>query len=336
MQGPRPVYRRHALAAFAWPALALFVALAAGVLFSLSTGGRSDVGFWNLISANPMVRTIVWDIRAPRTVVAALLGLNLGLAGLTLQAITRNALASPSILGINQGAAFGLCLALVFPAFIPLPPDVAAMFGAAATGAITLTIAGGLRGQIDSLRLVLGGVAVGAFAFAMVRFTYTLDDDITRMVVRWTVGDISDTRWPAAQRLALWALPGFIATLALSQRFNLMALGQASAQGVGIDPRKTLLFGTLVAAGLAGVSVSITGPIAFAGLVVPHITRTLFGNDYRILVPSTALMGAAMLLLADGLSKIIVTTGEAPVGVVAALIGAPWFLWQTLWSKDFA
>lgn len=315
-------------------AIALGAVLVAGSFFSMSTGGRSDVGFWQLFAPEGLAVTVLGDIRAPRSVSAALLGVNLGLAGLTLQAITRNALASPAILGINQGAALGLALFFTFPSFTIIPVDAMAMLGALLAGFVTFAIAGGLRGKMDPMRLILGGVAVGAFSYAMVRFTFTLDDDISRQVVRWTVGDITDIRWPAATRLAMWAGPGFVAAMLLAQRFNLMALGQAGAQGLGADPRVTLLLGTLLAAALAGVSVSVAGPIAFAGLVVPHLARKLFGGDHRVLVPGSALLGAALMLVADGMSKIVTAPIEAPIGVIAALIGAPWFLWQTLVAKD--
>ena len=254
------------------------------------------------------------------------------IAGLALQAITRNPLASPAILGINQGAALGLAISFVVPGLAGLSPDLLAAAGGLLAGFMTLAIAGALHGRMDPLRLILGGVAIGALAYAMVRFTFTLEDDIARSVVRWTVGDITDIRWPAVRRLALWAVPGSLAALALSHRFNLMALGQASAQGLGADPRVTLLLGTLLAAGLAGACVSVAGPIAFAGL--PHLARLLFGGDHRVLVPVVVLLGAALMLGADGLSKVIAPPVEAPVGVVAALIGAPWFLLQTLRAKD--
>ena len=310
------------------------MAVVAGGLFSLGTGGRSDVGLAELWRPDELAATVFADIRAPRSLTAALLGICLGIAGLALQAITRNPLASPAILGINQGAALGLALSFVVPGLAGLSPDLMAAAGGLLAGFMTLAIAGALHGRMDPLRLILGGVATGALAYAMVRFTFTLEDDIARSVVRWTVGDITDVRWPAVRRLTLWAVPGSLAALGLSHRFNLMALGQASTQGLGADPRATLLLGTLMAAGLAGACVSVAGPIAFAGLVVPHLARLLFGGDHRVLVPVVVLLGAALMLGADGLSKVIAPPVEAPVGVVAALIGAPWFLWQTLRAKD--
>lgn len=314
----------------------LGLALATGGVFSLATGGRTDVGLPALLtvfgSGDDIPTTVMREIRLPRMFAAAFLGVNLGLAGLILQAITRNPLAAPSILGINQGAALGLTLALIFPG---LPsPDLLAIIGALAAGLLTFAISGGFSGRMDPLRLILGGIAVGAFAYAAVRFSFTLDDDISRQVVRWTVGDITDIRWSETRHLATFALPGVLLAMLLAHRLNLMALGQSSAQGLGADPRVTLLAGTLLAATLTGVSVATAGPIAFTGLVTPHLARMLAGPDHRRLIPATALTGAALMLAADGLSKWLTAPAEAPIGVVAAMIGAPWFLWQTLTAKD--
>lgn len=322
------------------PAILLIGALAGGGLFSLVTGGRQDVGLadlWGLLAwpdENDLGQTVMWDIRLPRSIAAASLGVGLGLAGLTLQAITRNPLASPSILGINQGAALGLALSILLPDLLRVTPALAATLGALAAGTLTFAIAGGFSGQMRSARLILGGVAVGAFAYATVRFAYTLEDELARSVVRWTVGDITDIRWPATMRLLFWIVPGFFLAIALSQRLNLMALGIDTAQGVGADPRVTLMAGTVLASAMAGVCVSAAGPIAFTGLVVPHLAKMAFGGDHRLLVPASAAIGAALMLVADGLSKVLVSPVEAPIGVVAALIGAPWFLWQTLVSRD--
>lgn len=305
-----------------------------GTLLSLATGGRSDVGLLSLFDGDLLTQTVLWDIRAPRTLAAACLGANLGLAGLILQSITRNPLASPAILGINQGAALGLALAFVVPVFGRVGPDAMAVFGAFGAGLLTFAIAGGFRGRMDAMRLILGGVAVGAFSYAMVRFTFTLEDDIARSVVRWTVGDITDIRWVETTQLAFSTLPGLAAALALSQRLNLISLGQDAAQGLGADPRVTLFLGMMLAAVLAGVSVSVAGPIAFTGLVVPHLARFLFGGEHTVLVPAVAALGAGLMLSADGLSKILTAPVEAPIGVVAALIGAPWFLWLAVRTKD--
>lgn len=301
---------------------------------SLMTGGRNDIRLLDLF-AKSTNGSVVWDIRMPRTLVAACLGINLGVSGLILQAITRNPLSSPSILGINQGAAFGLTFGIIFPAvgagfgLMPL-----AATGALCAGLLTFTVAGVFTGRINPLRLILGGVAVGAFASAMVRFSFTLEDDLARQVLRWTLGSISDVRWHHVQSILGWSIGGTLGTLLLAHRFNLMSLGEAQATGLGADPRITLLLGALMSACMIGVAVFVAGPIAFAGLVVPHMCRFCVGPDHRILVPTTALGGACLLMASDAVSKLLTNPIELPVGVVVAMIGAPYFLYQTLFSKD--
>ncbi|WP_068318746.1 FecCD family ABC transporter permease [Polycladidibacter hongkongensis] len=320
--------------------LVLLGALLATAVLSLHVGGRADVGisqFFSLLS-NSGERTlqelVMLDIRMPRTVVAILTGINLAIAGVILQAITRNALASPSILGINQGAALGMTLAVLLPSVFVVGVEAMAIIGALLAGTLTFGFSGGFRGSIRPLPLVLSGVAVGAFSFAMVRFTFTLDDEVARDVILWTTGDISGVRWHDTTALSLWAFGGILAAMLIAHKLNLLAMGEAAAQGVGADPRKTLLIGAVIAAGLTGVSVATAGPMAFVGLVVPHLCRIVVGADHRRLLPAAAVGGAVLLLFADGLSKLVVAPEEVPVGVIAALIGAPYFVYQALFSKE--
>jgi iron complex transport system permease protein len=320
-------------------ACALTVLAFAGVIacgtLSLLTGGRSDIGLADLFFPSGLEGSVMWEIRVPRTLTAACIGINLALSGLILQAITRNPLSSPSILGINQGAALGLTLGVIVPAVgSAVGLKTLAASGAFLAGLVTFSVAGGFQGRLDGLRLVLGGVAVGAFASALVRFSFTLEDDLARQVLQWTLGNISDMRWHHVQGISWWSLGGICATLFLAHRLNLMALGEAQTSGLGVDPRLTLLIGAIIAACLTGVSVSVAGPIAFVGLVVPHMCRLAFGHDYRVLVPATALTGACLLTAADGASKLLTAPVDLPVGVVVSILGAPYFLFQTLFSKE--
>lgn len=234
------------------PTLALYwslmgAALLSGAALSLATGGRQDIGFYQVLGAifsqlDEQSLAVLRDIRVPRTLIAALIGANLSLAGLLLQATTRNPLSSPSILGINQGAALGIAIGLVFPSLMIFNVDTMAVLGAAFAGGVTLTLAGGFKGTLSALRLILSGVAVSAFAFALVRFTFTLDDELARSIIQWTTGDISDVRWKQATPLLLWCVSGSVITFFMSHKLNLMALGEAASKGLGSDPRFTLLF----------------------------------------------------------------------------------------------
>lgn len=319
--------------------LATAVLLAA--LLSLAIGPRDDVGLGNvvqllLVDDGSLARSTVVDLRLPRTLVAALVGMNLGLAGLALQAITRNPLASESVLGINQGAAFGVALAVVAPALMIVNLDVMAILGAVIAGFVTFSIAGGLGGRLDSMRLILAGVTVGAFSYALVRLTFTLEDNLSRLIINWTAANISAATIGQVPSLVGWGLAGFVASLLLAHSYNVIALGDGASKGLGIDPRRLRFLGALVAAALTGASVAAAGPVMFVGLAVPHMCRLWFGTNHRLLVPAVALGGAAWVLTADILSKLARFPFETPLGVVCALIGAPYFLFVTLRARSMA
>jgi iron complex transport system permease protein len=327
------------------PVVIRFGLLAAAVLIaallSLAIGPRSDVGLGNVLNLlfvddGSLARSAVVDLRLPRTLLAGLVGINLGLAGLALQAVTRNPLASESVLGINQGAALAVAIAVVAPGLMIVNLDVMAIIGAIVAGALTFGIAGGLGGRLDSMRLILAGVTVGAFSFAFVRFTFTLEDNLSRLIINWTSSDISAARFDQAMPLVFWAFGGLVAAMLMAHSFNVLALGDGASQGLGVDPRRLRLGGALLAAVLTGASVAAAGPVMFVGLVVPHLARLWFGQNHRLLVPAVALGGCGLMLLADVVSKLVRFPYETPIGVVCALIGAPYFLFATLKARNMA
>lgn len=310
-------------------------------LLSLSIGPRGDVGLANVlqllfIDDGSLARSALVDLRLPRTLIAALIGINLGLAGLALQAVTRNPLASESVLGINQGAALGVAIGLVVPSLLVINLDVMAIIGAVVAGIVTFGIAGGLGGRLDSMRLILAGVTVGAFSFAFVRFTFTLEDNLSRMILTWTSADISSARFDQAVPLAFWAAGGLMLSFLMAHSFNILALGDGASQGLGVDPRRARFIGAMLAAVLTGASVAAAGPVMFVGLVMPHLCRLWFGPNHRLLVPAVALGGAGLVLLADVVSKLVRFPYETPLGIICALIGAPYFLCATLRARNMA
>lgn len=319
----------------------LMSAVLLAALLTLTIGQRSDVGIGNivqllLVDDGSLARSAVFDLRLPRMLVAALVGINLALAGLALQAVTRNPLASESVLGINQGAALGVAVGLVVPGLAGVNLDIMAIAGAMLAGAATFWIAGGLAGRLDSMRLILAGVTVGAFSFAFVRFTFTLEDNLSRLVVTWTSANIAAAGFDEALPLVFWAISGLVASLLLAHSYNILALGDGASHGLGLDPRRARFLGAALAAVLTGASVAAAGPVMFVGLVMPHLCRRWFGPDHRVLVPATALGGAGLLLLADVVSKLVRFPYETPLGVVCALIGAPYFLYATLRTRHLA
>lgn len=327
------------------PILLRFVLLSTAVLLaallSLSIGPRTDVSMVNvlqllIVDDASLSRSAVIDLRLPRTLVAGLIGANLALAGLALQAVTRNPLASESVLGINQGAALGVAIGVVVPSLLVINLDVMAIIGAVAAGVITFGIAGGLGGRLDSMRLILAGVTVGAFSFAFVRFTFTLEDNLSRMILTWTSADISAARFDQVLPLVLWATTGLLVSLFMAHSFNILALGDSASQGLGVDPRRARFIGAMLAAVLTGSSVATAGPVMFVGLVMPHLCRLWFGPNHRVLVPAAALGGAGLVLMADVVSKLVRFPYETPLGIVCALIGAPYFLYATLRARNMA
>ncbi|MGV8834258.1 MAG: FecCD family ABC transporter permease [Devosia sp.] len=327
------------------PTALRFVLLTTAVLIcallSLTIGQRSDVGLANifhllLVDDGSLARATVVDLRLPRTLIAGLIGVNLGLAGLALQAVTRNSLASESVLGINQGAALGVALALVVPGLMVIDLNVMAILGAVVAGMITFGIAGGLGGRLDSMRLILAGVTVGAFSFAFVRFTFTLEDNLARAMLSWTSADISTSRFDQVLPLALWAAGGLAVSVAMAHSFNILALGDGASQGLGVDPRRRRFIGAMLAAVLTGASVAAAAPVMFVGLVMPHLCRGWFGPNHRVLVPAVALGGAGLVLAADVMSKLVRFPYETPLGIVCALIGAPYFLYATVRARNMA
>lgn len=315
--------------------ITLVVAMCASALLSLSIGPRQDVFLTDLVSALTsdelsINQSIIFDLRLPRTFVAILVGANLGLAGMILQAITRNPLASPSILGINQGAALGMTLGLVFPGIILLNLDFMAILGALIAGALTFSFANSAKSGFNSLRLILAGIAVGAFSFAMVRFTFILDDDLAREVIGWTSGNISASNWQDVKPLMVWTFLGIVSSYLLAHKFNLLALGEAASQGLGANPKLIQFMGAVIAATLTAITVAVAGPVMFVGLVIPHFCRRFFGQDHRLLLPATMLAGALLMSLADIVAKLINFPYETPTGIICALIGAPYFLYQSL------
>ena len=324
---------------FRFALLAAAVLLAA--LLSLTIGQRSDVGIANVLQLlfvddGSLARSAVVDLRLPRTLIAGLIGINLGLAGLALQAVTRNPLASESVLGINQGAALGVAVGLVVPSLLVVNLDVMAIIGAVLAGIVTFAIAGGLGGRLDSMRLILAGVTVGAFSFAFVRFTFTLEDNLSRLILTWTSADISSARFDQALPLVFWAAGGLVLSLLMAHSFNILALGDGASQGLGVDPRRARFVGAMLAAVLTGASVAAAGPVMFVGLVMPHLCRLWFGPNHRVLVPAVALGGAGLVLLADVVSKLVRFPYETPLGIICALIGAPYFLYATLRARNMA
>lgn len=269
---------------------------------------------------------IVWNLRAPRALLAFLVGGSLGVAGAALQALVRNPLADPFLLGLSGGAGLGAVLAIALHLSGPWILPIAAFVGALA--ALGLVYRMGLVGgaALDPRILLLGGVAVGAFAAAITTAVVSLADAAElRNAFLWLWGGLSGASWDSVLLLALYAPIPLAILLAASRPLDLLALGEESARYLGADVEAVKRRVYLAASLLTAAAVAVSGVIGFVGLVVPHISRMAWGHRHRGLLPASFIAGGALLAVADTLARTVVAPRELPVGVVTALIGVPVF-----------
>lgn len=309
--------------------LLLAVAAAAGLLLGAADVAPADV--WRALTGqetDPSARTIVLSLRLPRVTAAALTGIALTISGTLFQALLRNPLAEPYLLGVSSGAALGAVLALT-------------AFGGALgyLGTVGFALAGGLAaiaivfrvalavGRLDTHVLILAGVVVAAFFGAGVMLLLSLaEPDATRAAVLWTMGSLERAGWESTLSLGLAAAAGGTVAFALSRHLNALALGEEAAAYLGARVEVVRRSAYFIASLLAAVAVSTAGVIGFVGLVIPHGARMIWGSDHRRLLPLGALGGAAALVLADTVARVALRPLELPVGVVTALLGVPLFL----------
>lgn len=269
---------------------------------------------------------IVWSLRAPRAVLAFLVGGSLGVAGAGLQALVRNPLADPFLLGLSGGAGLGAVVALATDLSGPWALPLAAFAGA--LGALALVYRMGLVGgaALDPRILLLGGVAVGAFAAAITTAIVSLADAAElRNAFLWLWGGLSAASWDTVLVLAVYAPLPLAVLFAAARPLDLLALGEEPARYLGADVERVKRRVYLAASLLTAAAVAVSGVIGFVGLVVPHIARLAWGHQHRALLPAAFIGGGALLVLADTLARTAVAPRELPVGVVTALIGVPIF-----------
>jgi len=269
---------------------------------------------------------IVWSLRAPRAILAFLVGGSLGVAGAGLQALVRNPLADPFLLGLSGGAGLGAVVALALHLSGPWALPLAAFAGALA--ALGLVYRMGLVGgaALDPRILLLGGVAVGAFAAAITTAIVALADAAElRNAFLWLWGGLSASSWDSVLLLALYAPLPLAVLLAAARPLDLLALGEEPARYLGADVEAVKRRVYLAASLLTAAAVAVSGVIGFVGLVVPHIARLAWGHRHRSLLPAAFIGGGALLAIADTLARTVVAPRELPVGVVTALIGVPVF-----------
>jgi len=280
----------------------------------------------------PSVETIVWDLRLPRVLAGALVGAGLAVAGAVFQALLRNPMADPYLIGTAAGASLGAVVALVVPILVPIAVggwlgmslvQLLAFIGSLAAVAIVFAIARG-RGGTPVITLLLAGYAVSSLLAAGVALLMFLAGDRLTAVVAWLLGSLGGASWSRIAFAAPLIAVSFVLIVVRWRNLNAFLLGEAPAAHLGVDVEREKRILTALAALATSAGVAISGTIGFVGLVVPHLVRLAFGPDHRLLLPAAAVGGALLLVLADLGARL---AGGIPVGVVTALLGAPFFLW---------
>ncbi len=292
------------------------------VVFGQSSQISSDYGL------------IVVNIRLPRILLGILVGASLSVAGTSFQALLRNPLADPYVLGVSSGASLGAILTLIFVPHLTLPPLAAALLtplgaflGASATIAAVYFL-GRRERQIDSTTLLLGGVITGSFLSAIIMFLMSTLSGSLRGLSFWMMGELSTP----LQKSIYWFLGiGFVVAAGIiyttASDLNLLLAGEKEAMHLGVDVPRVRLVVYIAASFLTGLAVSVSGAIGYVGLIVPHVMRFIFGSDHRTLLPTAAIGGAIAVIMADTLARTVVAPTEVPVGAVTAVIGAPLFIY---------
>lgn len=310
----------------------IILMLLGGIFLSISIGAKSISlsTIWEaLVQYNPSngQHIIVRTLRMPRVIVALVVGASFAVSGALMQAITRNPMASPSILGINAGAALGLAIAMVVLPSASFNETVLFSFaGAAVASLFIFGMTSISKAGSSPLRLALVGTAITALfnAFSQAIAVYF---NISQELTFWNAGGVSGVRPEQALLILPWTFIGLLLALSIARSVTLLSLGEEVAVGLGGKTRYIKIIACIAVLILTGSSVAIVGPIGFVGLVVPHAVKFVVGVDYRKVIPFSMLVGALLVLIADIISRSINPPFETPIGAITALIGVPFFIY---------
>ncbi|MEJ6489594.1 iron ABC transporter permease [Leucobacter sp. USCH14] len=325
------VLRRPTWARTLWllvGAVSLILLCALSVSFGVREVSLGDI-VAALAGTDDTLATAAIVKRIPRTVLALLIGAALALSGATMQAVTRNPIAEPGILGVSNGASLAVVFGLAFLSIRdPYGQMTLAIAGAAIAATFVYTVGSIGRGGATPLKLALAGAATSAACASLINAVMLPRVDVLQAFQSWQIGGVGGAEWPriaiTAPVLALGALICFVS----ARGMNSLALGDDMARGLGEHVLRTRLVSALGAVILAGAATAIAGPIGFVGLVIPHVCRMLIGTDHRWLLPFSALAGAGLLLMSDVIGRLVSPASEEiQVGIITAIIGAPFFIW---------
>jgi iron complex transport system permease protein len=316
--------------------LLIFVAMFLGLSLGSTKTGLNEVlkSLLRREDADPVLNTIIWNIRFPRVLLAALVGATLSLGGLVFQALLRNPLAEPYILGISGGAAIGAIIGILMG--LSRFPGVSfiSFMGSIATLLLILVMSSG-QSILKKDSLLLSGVMINAFCSAIIMFLISMTQDYRlHNIIFWLMGDLSMATIRQAVILTAMLFPCYILIFWLSHSMNLLLMGKEMAQTMGVNIKAVTVTLLLTTSFMVSATVSHCGLIGFVGLVMPHLLRLLFGPDHRVLVPACVMGGGAYMVLCDLLARTLPEQGEMPAGVITAIIGAPIFIFLLKRSRQ--
>ncbi|PID84933.1 MAG: iron ABC transporter permease [Chloroflexi bacterium] len=275
---------------------------------------------------------IIRTVRLPRVVAGVIIGVGLAVAGAIMQGLTINPLASPSILGISAGASFAVVLGVYLLGGGTILTFAFLAIGGAAVAAIIVYTLGSLgRGGATPVKLTLAGVIFAMFTSAFTTAVLVMDSGTFDQIRFWTVGSLAGRDWEMIMWLSPIVLVGLIGALLLSRQITTISLGQDIAKGLGQNTVVVKAAAAFMVILLAGSSVALAGPIGFVGLIIPHVVRPFCGVDYRWILPYSAVAGAMLVVVADSLGRVVQRPQEVPVGVMLAVVGAPFFIYLARW-----
>lgn len=330
---PSPTRARTGLRLSKWLGLPLGLALLLACLALSISVGAADISVETVFAAlfhsdGSFEHLIIRTVRLPRVLAGAVVGAALAVAGAIMQGLTRNPLASPSLLGVNAGASFAVVLAVLILGSPLLSTYALFAFIGAAVAAVFVYALGSVgRGGATPLKLTLAGAVFTAFIGSFTTAILIMSQSTLEQVRFWTAGSLAGRELPLLLGTAPYILVGLVGALFLGRQITTLSLGDDVATGLGQNTAWLKVLAAVLVVLLAGGAVALAGPIGFVGLIVPHVVRFLVGVDYRWILPYSALLGGVLVTLADIGARLVIRPQELPVGVIMALVGAPFFIY---------
>jgi iron complex transport system permease protein len=330
--------KKESRAWVAWLIIAGGTGLLAMIMAFSTTRGAAEIplsSVWNALfhfNTKDTQHLIVVDLRLPRVLASALVGAAFAVSGAVMQGVTRNPMADSGLMGLNAGASFALSICFAFfPGLSYMRLILFSFMGATIGAGLTYGIASLRRGGATPMRLVLSGAAVSALLVALSQ-GIALYFDVAQSVMFWTAGGVAGSNWEQIRIMIPWLACAILGAIALSPSISIMSLGKDVAKGLGLNTMLVNFLCAVVVLMLAGTSVTVVGAVGFVGLIVPHLSRFLVGMDYRFIIPSSAVAGSLLVVLADLGARTLNPPFETPIGALIALIGVPFFLYLS--SKE--